>query len=335
MKLRLPAYATVVLVAIMIVGCDSPRSPVAAAPPPTTTAAATTTTTTTTTQATSLPGVGKPPVTIGDKNFTEQFVLGELYYLALQAQGFQVQLNQNIGPVQVTMQALTSGQLDMYPEYLNVWNSQVAGLTRHFRTRHAAYVAGNRYALTHGLELLNPTPFSDTSAIAVTDIFATQNNLRKISDLQKVEQTLTLGGPPQFQQDPTGLPALESAYGLTPAAFKSLNIGDQYKALDQATVQAADVNTTDGELTMGDYTLLADPVGVFGIGNVVPVVSDQALAREGPAFADIINRVSSLLTLSVIRELNAQVDLAGDDPTTVARRFLVDHGLVPPSSGVS
>jgi osmoprotectant transport system substrate-binding protein len=323
---RLPAYASTVLAAIVLFGCDSSSPSVTAAPPAATT---------TTTQTTTLPGNGKPPVVIGDKNYTEQFILGQLYYQALQAQGFQVQIDQNIGPIQVTMQALANGQLGMYPEYLDTWNSEVAGYSHQFKVRRVAYVAGNRYALTHGLELLNPTPFSDTSAIGVTDIFAEQNQLRTIGDLRKVEQTLTLGGPPQFQQQATGLTALEDAYGLTPAAFKSLEIGLQYKALDQGAVQAAVVNTTDAELTSGNYTLLADPLRVFGVGNVVPVVSDRVLAEEGPGFVDTVNRVSALLTLPAIRELNAAVDLAGEDPATAARRFLVDHGLVPPSSSVS
>jgi osmoprotectant transport system substrate-binding protein len=279
--------------------------------------------------------VGKPPVMIGDKNYTEQFVLGELYYEALQAQGFPVQINQNIGPMQVTLQALASGQLGMYPEYLNTWNSQAAGYTRQFTTRRGAYAAAERFAVSKGLELLDPTPFSDTWAIGVTVNFAQQNHLRTIGDLRDIEQSVTLGGPPQFQQASTGLPALEHVYRLTPAAFRALEIGAQYKALDQNAVQAANVNSTDSELTTGDYSLLGDPKRVFGVGNVVPVVSARVLAEEGPEFADTINRVSALLTLPTIRELNAGVDLAGLDPATVARRFLVDHGVIPATSGVS
>jgi osmoprotectant transport system substrate-binding protein len=284
--------------------------------------------TTTATQTTALPGAGKPPVTIGDKNYTEQFVLGELYYEALKAEGFNVLLNQNIGATEVTLQALKSGQLGMYPEYLNTWNSTIAGYQRAFRSRHSAYVAAQRYALGHGFELLDPTPFSDTSAIGVTVSYAQQHSLRTIRDLTKVAPTLTLGAPPQFQQDPAGLPALEQTYGVTPAAFTPLEIGDQFRALDQGTVQAADVSTTDGELTTGNYTLLSDPLNLFGVGNVVPVVSSQVLDAEGPAFAATINRVTALLTLPAIRALNAAVDLSGQDPAGVARRFLVDHGVV-------
>jgi osmoprotectant transport system substrate-binding protein len=295
----------------------------------------TTTTTTTTTATVTLPGAGKPPVTIGDENTPEQFVLGQLYYQALKAQGFAVSLNQSIGPTPVVMQALATGQLAMYPDYIDTWNSGVAGIQRSFRTRTAAYLAGQHYALTHGLALLNPTPFSDTQAIAVTFDYAVENNLQSITDLGSVASGLTLGGPPQFQQSPTGLPLIESTYGAVPAAFKPLEIGAQYQALDQGTVQAAVVDTTDPQLLTGGYPLLSDPQNVFGWGNVVPVASVRALDAEGPVFVATINRVSSLLTLPAMRELNAAVELEGRDPAAVATEFLQEQGLLPqtPSGG--
>src|SRR5579884_3828226 len=274
-----------------------------------------------------LPGTGKPMVTIGDKNFTEQFILGELYYYALRAQGYSVELNQNIGPLEVTMQDLKSGQLAMYPEYLNVWVSQVAHQTGPFASRQAAYQAGQAYATTHGLRLLDTTPFSDTNAVGVTFDYAVQHSLTTVWDLRRVEHELTLGGPPQFQQETHGLPAVESAYGLTPRTYKPLEIGGQYQALDSGQVKAAVVSTTDAQLSTGNYTLLGDPQGVFPWGNAVPVVSAKALEEEGPAFATTINEVSALLTTPVIRALNAEVDLSGQDPATVATRFLAENGI--------
>jgi osmoprotectant transport system substrate-binding protein len=314
---RLLACAALLSTAAAASGCGSSSPAVAAHP-----------LSSNTTTITTPPGNGKPAVMIGDKNYTEQFVLGELYYLALQGEGFNVTLNRNIGPTQVTLQALQSGQLGLYPEYLDTWNSSIAGDTSTYRTRHAAYRAAQRYALTHGMKLLNPTPFSDTAAIGVTVTYAQQNHLRTITDLRRVAYQLTLGVPPQFEQDPNGLPTLERAYGFTPATVKALEIGAQYQALDQATVQAADVSTTDGELTTPNYELLSDPKHAFGIGNVVPVVTQRVLNSEGPAFAATVDRVTSLLTLPVMRELNAEVDIAGEDPATVAKRFLIDHGVL-------
>jgi osmoprotectant transport system substrate-binding protein len=277
-----------------------------------------------------LPGTGKPLVTIGDKNLTEQFVLGELYFQALSAQGFKVILNRNIGPTEVTIPALQSGRLAMYPEYLQTWNTTVARYPRGFPTASKAYQAGQRYALAHGLELLDPTPFSDTDEIGVTFNYANEHRLETLHDLRRVATTLTLGAPPQFQQDPNGLPAIEQAYGFVPAAFKPLEVGGQYQALDQGAVQAADVNSTDPELLTGDYRVLADPRHVLGWGNVVPVASAKVLQTEGPAFAATVNKVSALLTLASMRQLNAAVQLSHQDPAIVARDFLLAHGLVPP-----
>jgi osmoprotectant transport system substrate-binding protein len=297
-------------------GAGSTDAP-ASAPPTTTTSA----------------GTGKPLVTIGDKNFTEQFVLGELYYQALAAKGFKVMLNRNIGPTEVTLKALQSGRLAMYPEYLQIWNTTVAGYRRGFKTASKAYQAAQRYALGHSLELLNPTPFSNTDAIGVTAQYALEHHLAAVRDLHKVAPMLTLGGPPQFQQGPNGLPQLEQAYGFAPAAFKALDVGGQYQALTQGNVQAADVNTSDGELTSGNYKVLKDPRHALGWGNVVPVASPRLLDIEGPVFAATIDKVSSLLTLGAMRRLNAAVVVSHQDPAAVARKFLVAHGLIKQAAG--
>jgi len=290
------------------------------------------TSTSTSTSTSALPGSGKPQVTIGDKNFTEQFVLGELYRQALEAQGYSVVLNRNIGPTEVTIPALESGRLDMYPEYIGTWNSQIASYKRPFRTLDGAYRAGQQYAVAHSLELLNPTPFSDTPAIAVTRPYAVANDLSSLIDLRRVATVLTVGAPPQVQHNAAGLPAVEQAYGFYPAAFKSLDVGGQYQALDHGTVQAAAVTTTDGQLAGGGYMLLRDTRRVFGWGDVVPVVSAKTLAAEGPEFRATIDRVSALLTTAVMRRLNAAVDVSGQDPAVVAKQFLQEHGLLTPTT---
>jgi osmoprotectant transport system substrate-binding protein len=296
------------------------------------TTTATESTTTTSTSSADLPGTGKPTVTIGDKNYTEQFILGQLYMQALKAQGYTVNINQNIGPTDVTLQALKSGSLSMYPEYLSVLNSAIA----HSHTGHvsaqAAYDAAQRYVTAHGLELLNMTPFSDTFGIAVTQAFGAGHQLHQLGDLRRVAPSLTIGGEAQLQQAPIGLPRLESAYGVKPASFKAIAAGDQYGDLNTGTVGAAYVPTTDGELATGDYRVLGDPKRIFGFGNVVPVVSQSALSTEGPAFTVTIDRVNALLTTQTMRELNLLASIGGESPDDVATQFLQTHGLIPTSS---
>jgi osmoprotectant transport system substrate-binding protein len=320
-RFNLPPFARFIAVALAAAGlsaCGAAKQPSAVAKSSSVESSA----------AATLPGADKPPVTIGDQNYTEQFVLGELYKQALGAQGYTALINRNIGVTQ--LQALQTGRLGMYPEYLGTWNTSVAGDQRQFRTVREAFQAGQLYAQAHGLQLLDSTPFSNNDAIAVTVGYARQNGLHSITDLVKVAPTLTLGGPPQFKTSPTGLPLIEQVYGLLPAGFKQLDVGEQFSALDQGSVQAADVNTTDGELASGQYTLLADPKRIFGSGNVVPVVSSKVLAIEGPAFATTINTVSALLSTATMRQLNAAVDIYHQDPAAVAKRFLQGHGLVGP-----
>ena len=275
-----------------------------------------------------LPGTGRPPVTIGDKNFTEQFILGELYDQALVAQGFTVNLDKNIGSTQVTVLALEDGQLDMYPEYLGTFTTAVANDPEVFLSRRDALAAAQRFAMAHGLRLLRPTPFSDTDAIAVLSTYAAEHHLRTIADLGRVQSTLTLGAPPQFASSQTGLLGMQSVYGVVPANVQPLAIGLQYQALESGSVQAADVFTTDGQLASSQYELLRDPNRLFGFGNVVPVVTQGALLAEGPAFAHTIDSVSAALTIQAMRQLNAEVNIDNMSPAVAARQFLLSHGLL-------
>jgi len=348
LSMRLPGSATTaarlaaaVLVAVACVACGSSRTTSSTAvgtTTPTTTsstssaATATTSTSSSTgaTTTTALPGAGKPVITVGDKNYAEQFVLGQLYVQALRAQGYSVNVNQNIGPTDVTVQALGNGSLTVYPEYLNTFNAVVARYHHGFRTLLDAYQGAQHYALAHGMQMLAPTPFSNTDALAVTVAYAAENRVRTIADLNHVTAGLTVGGPPQFQTGSPGLPDLSVAYGFVPLAYRAMAVGDQYPALNAGTIQAADVNSSDGQLATGDYVLLRDPRRAFGWGNVVPVVSAKAVAAEGSAFTDTIQRVDDMLSTDTIRQLNYAVSIAGQDPAAVARQFLQTHGLLTP-----
>ena len=344
--MRLPGSATTaarlaaaILAAVTCVACgDSGTTSPSTTPTTTRTttsstssaATATTSQSASTTDTTALPGTGKPTITVGDKNFAEQFVLGQLYAQALRAQGFSVNVNQNIGPTAVTVQALQNGSLTVYPEYLNTFNTAIAGYHHSFHSLLDAYQGAQHYALAHGMQVLAPTPFSNTDALAVTVAYAAVNRVRTIGDLNHLSAGITVGGPPQFQTGSPGLPDLNIDYGFVPIAYRAMAVGDQYSALNNDSIQAADVNSTDGQLATGDYVLMRDPRRTFGWGNVVPVVSAKAVAAEGSAFTDTIQRVDDTLTTDTMRQLNYAVSIAGQDPAAVARQFLQTHGLLTP-----
>jgi osmoprotectant transport system substrate-binding protein len=272
------------------------------------------------------PGKGKPAVTIGDKNFTEQYVLGELYAQALRAKGFTVKIKSNIGSSEIIDKALTSGKLDLYPEYTGVILSELAHATKRPGNPDDAYAAAKKFEESRGFTMLDKTPFFDSDALAVKPDFATKNSLSSVADLKKLGSSLKLGAPPEFKTRFEGLIGLKKDYGVNPT-FKPLAIGLQYKALDTGKIDVADVFTTDGQLQNGKYTVLKDPKFIFGFQNVAPIVSKKVLTQQGPEFAATLNAVSAKLTTEAMQKMNAAVDLDKQKPAAVAKQFLQANGL--------
>jgi osmoprotectant transport system substrate-binding protein len=272
------------------------------------------------------PGAGKPAVTMGDKNFSEENILGALYAQALQAKGYRITLKDNVGSTEIAYKALAAGQIDMYPEYTGVLLSVVAGQTRNPPNALAAYNQAKTFVQAHGLTLLEPTPFFDTNAFATLPRYAKEHGLTSIADLKPLGRSVKLGGAPEFATRFEGLPGLKQEYGVVPT-FVPITIELSYKALEGGQVNVQNVFTTDGQLLSGKYTVLNDPKHLFGFQNVAPVVRRSVLAAEGPAFAETLNRVSALLTLRAIQQMNAAVTIDKQMPANVARQFLRANGL--------
>lgn len=281
---------------------------------------------TSTTAASGKPGAGKPAVVIGDKNFEEEYVLGSLYQEALEAQGYKVALKGNIGSSEIIWKALTSGQIDMYPEYTGTLLTAIANDNNPPHSAAQTYALAQAYVEKHGYELLNQTPFADSDVLTATKAFATAHGLKTVADLKKLGK-FKLGAAPEFATRYEGLLGLKKVYGLNPQ-FVPLAIGITYKAIDDGSVDVFDAFTTDPELLSGKYTPLTDTKGVFGFQNVAPVVKQSVLKAEGPAFAATINKVSALLTLPAIQKMNQAVAIDQQSPSSVAHQFLAANGLL-------
>jgi osmoprotectant transport system substrate-binding protein len=278
--------------------------------------------------ASSSPGAGKPAVTLGDKNFPEEYLLGALYQQALQAKGYKVTLKGNIGSSEVTDKALTSGKIDGYPEYTGTILSVLAGQAKVPTSADETYTKAKAFEEGRGFTLTAQTPFEDKDAIGVTKDYATKNGLASISDLAKLGSKVTLGAAPEFRTRDAGLIGLKKVYGLTKLKFKPLTIGLPYQGLDQGKIQAADVFTTDGQLTSGKYSVLTDPKNIFGFQNVAMVISRKVLTAEGPEFGQTIDAVSAKLTTEAVQAMNKAVVLDKQDPAAIAKQFLQANGLV-------
>jgi osmoprotectant transport system substrate-binding protein len=267
-------------------------------------------------------------LTLGTKDFTEEFVLGELYKQALAAKSYTVRLRKNIGPTEVIDKELTSGAIDAYPEYMGV------ALTVAARQENAGDSAAETYRLAkdfyaeRGQALSEQTPFENVDAIATTQFFAQERGLLSLPDLRKLP-SFTLGARPEFAERVQGLKGLQEVYALNNAEFKPIAIGAQYRALDEGDVEAANVFTTDGQLASGDYKVLQDPKRLFGFQHVALVIDEDKLERlGGERFMRVINAVNRRLTTSAMIEMNRAVEVDGQDEALVADRFLTEVGLL-------
>jgi osmoprotectant transport system substrate-binding protein len=274
------------------------------------------------------PGKGKPAVTLGTKDFTEEFVLGELYKQALEAKGYTVNLKKNIGSTEIIDKSLTSGEIDGYPEYLGV--SVAVTFRKDIVPKSAAqtYNLAKRLYEERGQVISQETPFFDVDAIAATKEYADENGLQSVADLKKLG-SFTVGARPEFRNRFQGLKGMRSEYGLTNAKFKQLALGIQYQALDSGDVDTANVFSTDAQLASGKYTVLKDPKGVFGYQHVAMVMNkDKYEALGGPEFFAVIDSVSKLLTNKAMITMNKAVAIDKQDEADVAHSFLQANGLI-------
>src|SRR5687768_7675560 len=269
-------------------------------------------------------------LTLGTKDFTEAFIVGELYRQALRSKSINVTLRKDIGPTEVIDKELQSGAIDAYPEYLGVAVTVAAGRDDAGSTAEETYALAKEFYASRGQAISEQTAFENVDAIGTTQYFAQRRGLATVGDLRRLPR-FTLGARPEFEQRRQGLAGMRDVYGLENVEFKEIPIGEQYRALDRNEIDAANVFTTDGQLASGSYKLLEDTERVFGFQHVALVIDEDKLeSLGGRDFMRIINAVNGRLTTSVMIQLNRDVDVDRQDPAVVAERFLRSAGLLGP-----
>ena len=283
-----------------------------------------------TTAASAAPDRGEAtPIIVGAKNFTEQFVLGQLYKQALEARGLKVSYKENIGSTEIAAKALTSGQITLYPEYTGVMLSVTFGRKTTPPSALATYNLAKSLWGKRGYALGRQTPFQDRDAIAVLRTTATRYGLKTIGDLRKVPD-LSLAAFPEFETrhiaTTAGPVGMAKAYGIRNIEFKPLAGISAYTLLNRGEVEAVGIFTTDPQLISTRYVVLRDPRNVFGFQHVAPIVSKKLVA-ENPNVLPTLNRVSRLLTLRAMIAMNKAVAVDKRRPAAVAAAFLKANGL--------
>jgi osmoprotectant transport system substrate-binding protein len=269
----------------------------------------------------------RPLLRLGTKNFTEQFILGEIYAQALRARGFRVEVKRDLGSSELVDRALTGGGIDLYAEYTGVIVQEIARQRRRPRSAAETYRRAKAFEARRGFAVLGMSPGFDRLANAVTPATARRHRLRAMADLERLGR-YRYGGFTENRIRFQGARGVRQAYGLD-FTFVPLRPSLRYEALERGDVDVIDVLTTEAQLAdRSRYRVLADPKGIFGYQNIVPVVSRGALRAHGPRLAQSLDAVTARLTNAALQEMNGAVDLRGEEPADVARRFLRDEDLL-------
>lgn len=277
----------------------------------------------------SLPGKGKPTIILGDKNFDEEYVLGDLYAQAFQAKGYTVVLKPNINGSEEINRVFQAGKINAYPEYLGEVVATDAGYNKPTVSEAQTLQLAQRYERQHGATVMTPTsPFYDTDELIVLKTFAQKHHLTTLSQLKGLG-SLKLGDYPPELTRYEGYVGLKEAYGLSNLQFTPLAEGSPiYNALDNGQVQVGDAFSTDPQLLSGKYQVLSDPKHIFGFQYVSLIIKTSLLDKLGPAFQQTYDAVTRLLTTPAMQAMNKAVSLDKQDPATVAHAFLQANHLL-------
>lgn len=270
-------------------------------------------------------------LTVGSKNFTEALILGEIYAQALEAAGYGVKTDLNLGSEQVALEALKAGEISGYPEYTSTALTSFFNKTADQVPADAqeAYDDAKAELEGEGLTAFAPTPFADSNAVGILTSRADELGVTTVSDLEGKSQDLVLSGSPECRQRVDCLVGLEDTYGLQFKEFKPVDIELRYPVLDDGQADLSILFTSDAALASGDqYTLLEDDQGIFPAGNVIWITDQQVVEEAGPDYQATIEKVQEGLTLEVMQELNSRVDLDKEEPAAVATQYLQESGYI-------
>ncbi|MBW7916549.1 MAG: ABC transporter substrate-binding protein [Trueperaceae bacterium] len=286
-------------------------------------------------------GGAQQAITIGSKIDTEGSVLAQIMRLMLEENGIEVVDRSGFGTTSVVRQALLAGEIDMYPEYTGTALTFFpdADLPADIATR-----AGELYDAVKRLDAeendvvwLGRSPANNTWALAVPRKLAEANGLATVADLAayvNAGKPFKLAASQEFVDRDDALPAFERTYGfevkgdqLVVLAGGNTTQTETAAANGTDGVNAAMAYGTDGAISALGLVTLSDPKGAVAIYQPAPTVRGE-VARAYPQLGSILDPVFATLDASVLQDLNGRVAVNGENPTDVARDYLVRAGFL-------
>ncbi len=261
-------------------------------------------------------------IRVGSKNFTESFVIAEIYAQALERSGLRVERLFNLGSTQIAIAAMQRGNIDCYPEYTGTALIDVLHLAPESNPSAAYATVAREFKKRYDLVWLRPAPMNDSQGLATTRAVAARDHLATLSDVARAAPGLRLATIQEFLARPDGLPGLQRYYGgFAFREVRTYDIALKYRALLDGKADVATAFTTDGAIATQALVVLRDDRHFWPPYNIAPVVRAATL-RARPHLRDILDAVSARITDAVARKMNDAVENKQQDPTDVAAAFL-------------
>ena len=259
-------------------------------------------------------------VRVASKDFTENEIVAEVYALALEDAGIEVERIFDVGS-SVIHTSLISDEIDIYPEYTGTGLISILGLDPITDPQEVYDTVKDAYEEQFSVTWLDYSSANDGQGLVIRTEAADEYGIITISDLQQNATELRFASQGEFDERADGIPALEAVYG--PFDWKSSKVYDnslKYQVLASNEADVSPAYTTEGRLTEEQFTLLVDDKQVWPPYNLAPVVRDEVLEAH-PEIAEVLNAVSAAFTTENITELNALVDIEGEEYSDVAKAF--------------
>lgn len=264
-------------------------------------------------------------ITVGSDSFPEAQIVGEMYALVLENEGYEVERQLDIESREVRLPAMENGEIDVAPEYLASLLSVIDAESTPSGDPNEVAAELQPLLEERGLELLDYSNALDTNAFVVTQETADEFGLSTMSDVAEVSGDFVLGAPPECPERPFCIPGLEETYGIVFSDYKPLEYGaPTAQALAAGAIDIGLLFSTDPLIDENSFVLLEDDQQLQAADYITPLVTSEVAGDV----ATILNEVSGALETDTMTELNRRVAIDQEDAEDVAREFLEENGLL-------
>lgn len=170
--------------------------------------------------------------------------------------------------------------------------------------------------------------FDNTYIFTVRKDIAEKYGLKTISDLKAHAANMTLATDVGWlERTNDGYPAFKKEYGMEFAKTTPMDIGLVYKAVKNGDVDIVLAYSTDSRLKEYDLVTLEDDKHFFPSYTASPVARRDMLQAH-PELTEIINKLTGKIDTKTMTALNYQADVEKLEPEEIAKKFLIEQGLL-------